>query len=113
MNNDFNQNNGFEQDGYTTYVQTPKEDKNGKTAQLLGIIALIASAVGFAFAGLILALVSFSYGKKSLLDMGTETQEAKNGRICSVISIVLFAISMVVAIISVIAFFILEANIAF
>lgn len=114
MNNDFNQNNGFEQNEPTTYVQKPAEDKNGRNAQILGIIAIIASGVFCPLAGLILALVGLSMAKKSRAEMGIETSEARTGRICSIVALVLFGLSIIGGIITAIIYIgaaIVEANI--
>ena len=113
MNNDFNQNNGFEQNEPITYTQKPAEDRNGRNAQIVGIIAIIASGVLCPLAGLILALVGLSMAKKSRAEMGTETSEARTGKICSIVALVLFGLSIIGGIITAIVYIaaaVVEAN---
>ena len=116
--NDSKENGEFDQSN-TTYVQNPVVDKNGQTAQTLGIIAIISSIVCCPLVGFILALISLSYVKKSKAAMGMETSEAHTGRICSIIAIVVFGVQTIVAIITLVIYIaaiaaaVVEANMAY
>jgi hypothetical protein len=112
QNNDFNsaeQNNNFIKSGEfeqndTTFVQIPVIDRNGQTAQTLGIIAIVSSIICCPLVGFILALISLSYVKKSKAAMGMETSEAHAGRICSIITLVISGVRLVLEIITIVIY---------
>ena len=78
---------------YSNVPQTPN-DPNANSAQTLGIVGLIVSIVCCALAGLIMGIIACSKAKTSRMTLGYEVPEARTGRICGIIAIVLGALSM-------------------
>ena len=83
---------------YSNVPQTPN-DPVANSAQTLGIVGLIVSIVCCALAGLILGIIAVSKAKMSRLTLGYEVPEARTGRICGIIAIVISIISMVASVI--------------
>ena len=73
---------------YTTYT-APKSDNYGSSAQIMGILAIVLSIVCCSVVGIVLGLMAMSRAKRSVVDMGFETSEAKTGNICGIIGLVI------------------------
>ena len=72
---------------YTPYVQ-PKTDTLGSSAQIMGILAIVLSFVCCPIVGIVLGAIAMSRAKRSRMEMGYETGEAKTGNICGIIGLV-------------------------
>lgn len=78
-------------------VSNPFEGQgNAQTAQTLGIIALVLSLVFFPPAGIVLGILAISRAASSKRLLGYEISEARVGRICGIIAIVIGSISIVI-----------------
>jgi len=108
--NNFNQNNqqnsgwSYQNDQFYKPV-TPidnnaiEANKHASSSQTLGIVALIVSLVCCPLVGIILGIIAISKASKAKNLIGEEPSEARTGRICGIIAIVLGALSMVANII--------------
>lgn len=76
-------------------VPPSPNDPNANSAQTLGIVGLIVSIVCCALAGLIMGIIACSKAKTSRMTLGYEAPEARTGRICGIIAIVMAALRMV------------------
>lgn len=79
---------------WSNVPQTPN-DPTANSAQTLGIVGLIISIMCCGIAGLILGLLAVSKSKMSRLSLGFEVPEARTGRVCGVIAIVLSIIRII------------------
>lgn len=105
--NNFNQNNqqnsgwSYQNDQFYKPV-TPIDNnaieasKHASSSQTLGIVALIVSLVCCPLVGIILGIIAISKASKAKNLIGEEPSEARTGRVCGIVAIVLGAISMVV-----------------
>ncbi len=78
------------------YQGPAQEDKNGSSAQILGIIALVVTFVCCPLVGLILGIIAMNKAKASRLTLGYESQEGKVGRICGLIALIASIVTMVI-----------------
>ena len=109
MNGNFDQNQGdrtqnqfFEDRPPIQIDGMPQLDPNkaqglakAKNSQTLAIVALILAVVCCPLAGLIMGIIALNGAKASRNLLGFEAPEAKAGRACGIIAIVLGALSMV------------------
>ena len=73
---------------YSNVPQTPN-DKAANSSQTMGIVGLLLSLLCCGTAGLILGILAYSKAKLSRLTLGFEVPEARTGRICGIIAIVM------------------------
>ena len=108
--NNFNQNNqqnnGWSYDNGQFYTPVSPIDNNAMQAnqtasssQTLGIVGLIVSLVCCPLIGIILGIIAISKASTAKNMLGYEPSEAKTGRVCGIIAIVLGALSMISSII--------------
>lgn len=108
--NNFNQNNqqnnGWSYDNGQFYTPVPPIDNNAMQAnqtasssQTLGIVGLIVSLICCPLIGIILGIIAISKASTAKNMLGYEPSEAKTGRVCGIIAIVLGALSMISSII--------------
>lgn len=77
-------------------INNPFEgQKSAQTAQTLGIIALVLSLIFFPPAGIVLGILAISRAGASKRLLGYDISEARVGRTCGIIAIVIGAISIV------------------
>ncbi len=74
---------------------TAHANQEASTAQTLGIVGLIMSVVCCALIGVVLGILAINRASNAKNLLGYETSEAKTGRICGIIAIVLGVLSMV------------------
>jgi len=78
---------------YSNVPPTPN-DASANSAQTLGIVGLIISIVCCRIAGLILGIIAVGKAKTSRLALGYEVPEARTGRVCGIIAIVISVVAM-------------------
>lgn len=74
---------------------TAHANKEASTAQTLGIVGLVVSLICCALAGIILGILAISRAGKAKNLLGYESPEAKTGRICGIVAIILGTLSMI------------------
>lgn len=103
MDNNFNNNQDWQygdQQYYTPPAYGPnsyKAIKDASSAQTLGIVGLIVSLVCCPLIGIILGIIAISRAKSASMALGYVPTEAKTGRICGIIAIVLGVLSFLLA----------------
>ena len=79
---------------YSNVPQTPN-DPSANTSQTLGIVGLLVSFFCCGLAGIIMGIIACSKAKASAMTLGFEVPEARTGRVCGIIAIVLGALRIV------------------
>ena len=91
-------------------------EKKAENSKLMGIIGLIVGVLCCGLIGVVLEIISFVMAKKSIDLLGYEHPDAKTGKICALIGLILAIIRIVVIIIYILLFIlgvIVETNIAY
>ena len=88
------------------YAPAPTSDSNASTSMILGIIALVANFVGVGgLIPIILGALAMSFSKKSVEALGFECSNAKTGRICGMIGLIISIVGLVLAIVGLLLYF--------
>ncbi|MBR2010209.1 MAG: hypothetical protein IKA06_00465 [Clostridia bacterium] len=106
--NNFNQNNGQNegwsyQSGQFYTPVTPidstamQANQSASSSQTLGIVGLIISLICCPLIGIILGIIAISKASTAKSLLGHEPSEAKTGRICGIIAIILGVLSMILS----------------
>ncbi len=102
--NNFGQNNGGWDQDYGQPSMSPaamQASKQAASSQTLGIISLILTIICCPLIGLILALMARGRAKNAKLLMGFEPHEARTGRICATVALIIALVSIVISIASI------------
>lgn len=73
-------------------------DKRGKSAQIYGIIALIASITCCPIVGLVLGIIALTSASASRRLLGFESAQATSGKILGIVAIVLSVLGLLLVI---------------
>lgn len=77
-------------------INNPFEgQKSARTAQTLGIVALVISLVLLPPVGIVLGILAIARARAAKRSLGYEISEARVGRICGIIAIVVGGVSIV------------------
>ena len=89
------------------YAPAPTSDSNASTSMIMGIIALVANFVGLGgLIPIILGVLAMSFSKKSVEALGFECSNAKTGRICGLIGLIISIVSIVLVIVGLVLYFV-------
>lgn len=114
FNNDPQNNQGF--DPNFAPAPDPKVtegEKKASTSKTLGIIGIVVGLMCCSIAGVVLDIISLTMASTSRALLGYEHNDAKVGKICSIIGLVIAGLGFIVNIASLIALPIIEANFNF
>ena len=96
------QNEQFNPDySYMQSVPTQKDEKTAEgekkasTSKILGIVGLVVGLACCGVAGLVLNIISIVMASTSKALLGYEHSDAKTGRVCSIIGIVISVLSVI------------------
>ena len=74
---------------------TAHANKTASSAQTLGIVGLVISLICCPLVGIILGILAISRASNAKNLLGYESPEAKTGRICGIVAIILGALSII------------------
>ena len=101
--NEVQNNQGFEPDW--GFEQTPphlenekvaEAEKKAKNSMILGIVGLVVDISCCGIVGLVLNIISLVMAKNAKSILGYEHPDAKTGKICSIIGLVISALTIIV-----------------
>ncbi len=92
-------NGGWQYDPSGAYMQPTTINQHAASAQTLGVIALILSFFVCPLVGLILGVMAMNRAKKSTAELGFECAEAKTGRICGLIGVIISSLALLITLV--------------
>ncbi len=101
FNQNDNQNNGWSYGNTPFYNQPPMDDVSMRASKLaassktLGILGIVLSIICCPLVGLILGIMAANRAKTAKMMLGYDLPEAKTGRICGIIAILICIASMI------------------
>lgn len=114
FNNDPQNNQGFDPNFATEPDPKAVEgEKKASTSKTLGIIGIVVGLMCCSLAGVVLDIISLTMANTSRALLGYEHNDAKVGKTCAIIGLVIAGIGFIVNIASLIALPIIEANFNF
>lgn len=93
--------------------KTAEGERMAANSKVLGIIGLITGIIGFGLVSAIINVLGLVMANNAKILLGYEHSDAKTGRVCATVGLVLAAVGFVVFLGMLIALPIIEANYAF
>ena len=107
MNNDFNnQQNYYQAPPQPIYASAPRKSEAASSSQTFGIVALVLQFLAIPIVPIVLGIIAIKKAKTANTELGFEQEEARNGKICGIIALVLGILSLIATVVGVIISFV-------